>query len=677
MAQPVRARPFEARTGPVARGARGPGRARAAACAGLLSLLAGGAGCPRPLSATEPLPALRAVTVEPASAAIAPGDRLPLAALGRYQDGSVRDLTALATWSAGSGRAAAVDAQGVVTGKAQGTTTIAAAWGGREGGAAVTVDAAAPALRTLEIEPRQATLPAGGALAFLATGRYADGSARDLTRVVRWSSPEAGPGGFPPGGPPGAWAAAGPGRAQVEARLGAALAEASVEVEAPRPRPAAFPLRVSPNGRFLVDGRGVPFRIHGEAAWSLVANLTPGEVDDYLEDRRRKGFNAILVNLIEHRYAADPPRNRAGAAPFRTPGDLAAPDDAYFDAAVSAIQKARARGFLVLLAPAYPGFGCPQEPSPRNDGWSAEMWHSAPAACRTYGAYVGRRFAALDDVVWVEGGDCTPPRGSALEACALGVMAGIREAAPRMLHTGHWRPYSSSLDEAAFAPRMDLDAVYRYRTPHRACRQAYARSPALPAFLIETGYEGEAIDDSSPPTRKYQYWAALGCTAGQLFGSRPDWSFGPGWRAALDSPGALDMSRLGGLLDSLPWQALVPSGLGGTRVLVTGGSGADGGQDEIVSAAASDGSALVAYVPPTGAGPRSLVVDLSALSGPATARWFDAAGGGWVPLGRVPAGGRRWFTTPGRRPGDLDDWALVITRPAEPPSPRHAGRGER
>jgi hypothetical protein len=671
MVQAVRAGPIDARTEPGARSPGGPGRA--AGCAGLLLLLAGAAGCPHPLAPTEPLPALRAVTVEPAFAAVAPGDRLPLVALGHYHDGSVRDLTAAATWSTGSGAVAAVEAPGVVAGRAPGAAAVEAAWGGRRGRAAVAVDAAAPALRSLEVEPRQATLEAGGALAFLATGRYADGSARDLTRVVRWSSPGAGPGGFPPGGPPGTWVAAGPGRARVEARLGAARAEASLEVEAHRAAaPAAFPLRVAPNGRFLVDQRGVPFRIHGEAAWSLIANLTAAEVDGYLEDRRRKGFNAILVNLVEHRYAADPPRNRAGAAPFRTPGDLAEPDDAYFDFAVSALEAARARGFLVLLVPAYPGFGCPTEPSPENDGWSAEMWHSPPAACREYGRYVGRRFAAFDDVVWVQGGDCTPPRGSELEACALQVMAGIREAAPGMLQTGHWRPHSTSLDEPAFAPEMQLDAVYRYRTPHAACRQAYARSPARPAFLIETGYEGETIDGSSLPTRKYQWWASLGCTAGQFFGSRPGWSFGPGWRQALGSAGAQDMARLGGLLDSVPWETLVPSGLGGARVLVTGGSGAEGGQDEVVSAAASDGTALVAYVPPTGAGPRSLVVDLSALSGPGTARWFDPSGGGWVEVGRVPGGGRRWLTTPGRRPGGLDDWVLVITRAAEQP-----GRGGR
>jgi hypothetical protein len=406
----------------------------------------------------------------------------------------------------------------------------------------------------------------------------------------------------------------------------------------------------------------------------MIANLTAAEIDAYLDDRRRRGFDAVLVNLIEHRYAADPPRNRAGVAPFRRAGDLATPDDAYFDFAVEAVERARARGFLVLLVPAYPGFGCPRKPGPADEGWAAEMWQSPPAACRGYGRYVGGRFARFDDLIWVQGGDCTPPAGSALETCAREVMAGIKDAAPGMLHTGHWGPPSTSLDQAAFAPEMQLDAVYRYRTPHQACRQAYGRSPPLPAFLVETGYEGESIDGSTPPVRKYQYWAAMGCTAGQLFGSRPVWLFGEGWREALDSPGARDMARLGRLLDLLPWQALVPSGLAGARALVTGGRGSEGGQDEIASAAAPDGSALVAYVPPTGAGARSLVVDLSVLSGPATAAWYDPAGGGWVSVGRVPRGGRRWFTTPGRRPGEHDDWALVVSRPGEGPAAGEGGR---
>lgn len=81
-----------------------------------------------------------------------------------------------------------------------------------------------------------------------------------------------------------------------------------------------FPVRVSSNGRYLVDAGGAPFLLHGDTAWSLIVQLTNDEAEEYLENRRQKGFNAILFNLIEHRFADDWPKNKYGHGPFKTPG---------------------------------------------------------------------------------------------------------------------------------------------------------------------------------------------------------------------------------------------------------------------------------------------------------------------------------------------------------------------
>jgi hypothetical protein len=437
-----------------------------------------------------------------------------------------------------------------------------------------------------------------------------------------------------------------------------------VHVEAAAPPRPAFPLSVSSTGRFLVDERGKPFRLQGEAAWSLVANLTGPEVDAYLEDREEKGFNTVLVNLLEHRYAVQAPKNRAGAAPFRTAGDFSTPEAAYFAFAESVVEKARARGFLVLLAPAYPGYGCPASPSPDNEGWSVEMGNSQTGACLAYGRFVGEAFKKFDNVLFVEGGDCMPAPGSALETCALEVMAGVKEAGGHALQTGHWSPNTVSTDEVAFASAMQLEAVYQYKSPQTACRRAFARTPVLPAFLVESGYENERIQGSVAPARKYLYWASLTCTAGVVSGSRPIWLFDEGWQHALDSPGANDVARLGHLLDTLPWQGLVPSGLGGMRPLVIAGGGTPGEQDEVVAAATPDGAALVAYVPPGTAFERSFVVDVRALSGVATARWYNPWTGGVVAIGRVPNTAPRWFTPPGDNGSGYDDWVLVLTTAA-------------
>jgi Protein of unknown function (DUF4038)/Putative collagen-binding domain of a collagenase len=479
--------------------------------------------------------------------------------------------------------------------------------------------------------------------------------------------------------------AARPGTAEVTASLGSFGSKGAVEGHARvhverAPRHPAFPLSVSSDGRFLVDARGTPFRLQGEAAWSLIANLTGAEVDAYLADREEKGFNAVLINLLEHRYAAKAPKNRAGEAPFRTPGDFSTPEAAYFNFAASVVEKARARGFLVLLAPAYPGYGCPASASPDNEGWSVEMGNSAKGACLAYGRYVGKRFVGFDNVLWVQGGDCMPAPGSALEACALDVMAGIREAGGKALHTGHWSPNTLSTDEAAFEGAMQVEAAYQYRSPQTACQRAFARAPPLPAFLVESGYENERIQGSVAPARKYLYWASLTCTAGVISGSRPIWLFDDGWEKALDSPGANDVERLGHLLDTLPWQALVPSGLAGMRQLVLSAGGTPGEKDEVVAAATPDGQALVAYVPPgTGGGNRSFILDVRALAGPADARFYNPWTGAWLPIGRVPTEAPRWFTTPGDNGSGYDDWVLVLQRPAKetPHLPGREGPGRR
>src|SRR5262245_13418543 len=96
-----------------------------------------------------------------------------------------------------------------------------------------------------------------------------------------------------------------------------------------------FPLKAHASQRYLVDQRNDPFLIQGEAPWSLIVALTTNEVNLYLADRRAKGVNALVVNLIEHQYDGGDnpfgaPKNRYGQGPFLTAGDFATPNEAYF-----------------------------------------------------------------------------------------------------------------------------------------------------------------------------------------------------------------------------------------------------------------------------------------------------------------------------------------------------------
>src|SRR5574342_261879 len=103
---------------------------------------------------------------------------------------------------------------------------------------------------------------------------------------------------------------------------------------------AVFPLKTADNGRFLTDQRGEPFLVVGDTAWSLIAQLSDEDIDRYLEDRQRRGFNSIIVNLIEHKFCTNPPKTLAGLAPFSKAGDFTAPNPAHFDFAHKVVKKA-------------------------------------------------------------------------------------------------------------------------------------------------------------------------------------------------------------------------------------------------------------------------------------------------------------------------------------------------
>jgi hypothetical protein len=70
-----------------------------------------------------------------------------------------------------------------------------------------------------------------------------------------------------------------------------------------------FSLKVNEGKRFIVDQNNVPFLIQGDALWALIVGLTREETEQYLRNRRLKGFNTILVNLIEHKFCKSPPKN--------------------------------------------------------------------------------------------------------------------------------------------------------------------------------------------------------------------------------------------------------------------------------------------------------------------------------------------------------------------------------
>lgn len=413
-----------------------------------------------------------------------------------------------------------------------------------------------------------------------------------------------------------------------------AASRAAARVEAPLPAPAAvdrYPLRVSPDRRRLLGADGRPVLIQGDAAWSLIANTTVDEARRYLDERRALGFNTILVSLIEHLFSADPPRNLAGDEPFLRPGDLTAPNEAYFAHAERVLDLAAERGFVVILAPAYLGYPDPHYPGfgGRAEGWYDEIVAAGPAGGRAWGEYLGRRFGRFANLIWGIGGDRNPDAaGPALDALARG----LRATGVTNLITAHVLPEHSPVDEYVGVDWLDVNVTYTYGIVHRMLIDDWNRTPTWPFFLIESTYENEH-DASDLQIRRQTYWSILCGGNGHVMGNKPMWLFGTGWPEQLRSPGSIAMARWGAFFRALPWAELIPD-LG--HEIAVAGLGEARGLDRVTAAATPDRRLAVAYLPSV----RPVTIATAALGGQrVTANWFEPATGVRVDAGTLAAVG--------------------------------------
>jgi hypothetical protein len=165
-----------------------------------------------------------------------------------------------------------------------------------------------------------------------------------------------------------------------------------------------FPLQVSKDRRHLMGQDRLPFLIVGDTAWSLIVDLKEADIKAYLDDRHKRGFNAIVVNLLEHKFATNAPRNRAGLEPFMKTGDFATPNTEYFDFAHRVVGWANERGISVWLAPAYLGWNGGDE------GFFQEIKAGGRDKLKAYGKFIGERFKDSANIVWLLGGDYAVPK---------------------------------------------------------------------------------------------------------------------------------------------------------------------------------------------------------------------------------------------------------------------------
>ena len=233
--------------------------------------------------------------------------------------------------------------------------------------------------------------------------------------------------------------------------------------------------------------------------------LTKEEAEEYLENRRQKGFNAILVNLIEYNYADNPPKNKYGDAPFTTPGDFSTPNEAYFAHADWVIQKAREKGILVVLNPCYTGTGADNK-----DGWrKADRGERADEMPRLR-AVRGQPLQGLYQHHLAGGGrHDAPRRDQSVEKNWLEILQGIKDHAPDHLWSAHFSVHHGPGSEH-FAPYMSMDNAYGGNRSYIHTLRAYNRANPKPTFYNEGYYEDTHLGQVGAASRSAACAGLLG-----------------------------------------------------------------------------------------------------------------------------------------------------------------------
>jgi len=308
--------------------------------------------------------------------------------------------------------------------------------------------------------------------------------------------------------------------------------------------PARFPLKISDDARSLVDADGRPFLLQGDTAWSAIVQLTPTDLAAYLDDRAKQGFNAIVVNLLEHKFSSQTPRwkTRSGITPFADVLDFDTRNEAYF-AAVDAIVKAAEKVGIMLVIGIY------------HQGADYSTLITQQNA-RAWATWVGSRYRASRNVIWSMYPQATAAFVPIVRELAAGLAAG--DGGSHMI-TVHPDPSPTSSSWIQGETWLTFNTLQSWSSAYLNFQMVNADYALTPVKVVVNGEARYEAEDGTTPlmVRNGAYWSIL---AGGFYtyGHAGDWQNPTGYKAWMDSPGSQQMKIMGTFFRGVRFQDLVP-----------------------------------------------------------------------------------------------------------------------
>ncbi len=430
----------------------------------------------------------------------------------------------------------------------------------------------------------------------------------------------------------------------------------------PTPTPAApvYPLKASANKRYLVDQNNVPFLIIGDSAQAMIGGLSQTDADTYLSNRAAAGINAIWAHVLclgpHYPSCRTDGSTPDGIVPFTTPNDLSNPNQAYFTRVDQMIQLAAKYNIMVLLDPI------------ETIGWLDVLRTNGVTKDFNYGVYLGNRYKNFPNVLWLHGNDFQTWSSSSDDAVVQAVANGIKSVDPNHLQTVELDyPTSASLNDSSWSSIIGLDLAYSYYSTYDQVLREYNRSNFIPVYFMEGVYEYQDYEGgyTGPhELRAQEYWTQLSGAAGNVYGNAYIFRFN-GWQNHLNDTGFKEFTYWNNFFASRPWYNLVPDQ---NHTVVTAGYGTyqsinagvmGNTSDYATTARTTDGTLIVSYMPTS----RTITVDMTKLSGSATARWYDPTNGTYSTISGSPfsnTGSRQFIPPSGNHTDGTSDWVLIL-----------------
>ena len=338
------------------------------------------------------------------------------------------------------------------------------------------------------------------------------------------------------------------------------------------------PLKVSDNRRYLVRTDGTPFFWLGDTAWELFHRLNREEADKYLKRRSEQGFTVVqAVALAEFDGLKEP--NPYGETPLLN-DDPTKPNEAYFKHVDYIVDKAAQYGLMIGFLPTW------------GDKINKSTWGKGPEIftpdnARTYGRYLGNRYKARPNIIWILGGDRNPRAGTSDLAIWRAMAEGIQEGVggpDKAMMSYHPQPNGSEggasqwfQADSWFDFNMHQNGHCRFTPVYDNISVAYNRQPTKPTMDAEPIYEDHPVcfnvkdlgTSNAYDVRQYAYLDLFAGAFGHTYGCHDIWQMyspnrpavnGPHhyWSEALELPAANQMQFVKRLITSRPMLDRVP-----------------------------------------------------------------------------------------------------------------------